>query len=152
MRRLVIVSAILTLSMGCSESPTSPSSGASGLGGTWTGTVSDSSNGSGSMRVILTDLGTFGGITGVTGTWSTTFGEASKNGSGQATGTMSNGVLSLTLAASSRPICATNGPFSGLQGDYLATGLTVNDGRIRGAYLYGTCTGSADGALDLRKQ
>lgn len=140
------------LAVACSNTPTSPtpSTGTSGLGGTWAGSLSDSSNGAGTLRLTLTDLGTVGGSTGFSGTFVATFADAAKSTSGQASGMLSGDTIALNLQSTTRPTCSGQ-PF-GSPGSFLSASLTRTGSSIRGAYVYSSCAGDALGTLDVQKR
>lgn len=140
------------LVVACSNGPTSPtpSGEGSGLAGTWAGSLSDPSNGAGTLRLVLTDLGTVGGATGIGGTFVTTFADGAKSSSGQVSGMLSGDMIALNLQPTTRPTCTAQ-PL-GSPGSFLSASLTLNGTSIRGAYVYSSCGGDALGTLDVQKQ
>ena len=155
MRRLTTLVAALVLALlpGCSKTPTTPTSDApSGpRSGTWIGTLADTSNGQGALRVVLQET-PFGSGQGVlSGTWSTTFADASKDADGYVVGSVTGTVMLLNLQRTSPPSCPTPLP-PGIVGSYFALNLALSDATISGAYDYQTCGAPVRGTLTLTKQ
>ena len=151
MKALVALTPIFMVIAACSSSPTAPSAPAATgpLTGTWVGPITDASNGSGAMRVVLRDYAAGGGSL-LTGSWSTTFADASKNGSGQATGAVDGTRTLLDLRPAVPLACGgTSGP---LFGAYLASSLTVSGNVMTGGYTFAACAGNATGTLELRQE
>lgn len=148
----LVAALVLALSPGCSTTPTAPTPGVPrGLrSGTWVGTVTDSSNGQGSVRVVLRET-PFGSSGVLGGTWNTTFADASKDADGNVVGSVTGTVMILNLQRTSPPSCPTPLP-PGIVGSYFALNLALADATISGAYDYQTCGAPVRGTLTLTKQ
>lgn len=156
MRRLTTLVAALVLALlpGCSKTPTTPTSDApSGpRSGTWIGTLADTSNGQGALRVVLQET-PFGSGQGVlSGTWSTTFADGSKNAVGDAVGSLMGAVVQLNLQRTAPSSCPPPVPPFAFPGSYFALNLTLSGTTISGTYDYHTCATPVRGTLTITKQ
>lgn len=143
---------VVLLSVACGSSgstPTAPSAGS--RSGTWSGTVSDSANGTGTLRLVLDDRVVSATESFITGTWTATFPDASRNGSGVVAGGATDATMFLNLAPTTPPTCPIPPLFPAAVGSYNATRLSVGATTIRGDYVFGTCTGTVNGTLELRR-
>jgi hypothetical protein len=137
-----------------SSSPTAPTGpAASGpRTGVWSGTVSDPVNGTGTIRIELSDYPLDNARSLLSGTWSTAHTDATKNGSGALSGTAMGATVALAMNPSTPPPCPPGTLFGAAAGSYISTALSQGATAITGSYLFTTCDGSASGTLDLRKQ
>lgn len=143
---------LLTVGLGCSRSPTAPTSGA-GPGartGTWLGTFTDAANGPGSLRVELQespigDLGLLGG------TWSATFASGAATAAGEVTGSITGTTVQVTLRRAVPVTCPNPSAFPTLTGAFVALNLTLAGSTISGPYAYQACGSPVAGTLELRK-
>jgi len=156
MRSLIAFAAVLVfaLSPGCSTTPTAPTPGVprGPRSGTWVGTVADSSNGSGALRVQLEELVIGNAHSLLNGTWTTTFSDATKNGSGDVVGSVSGTALQVTLRRSAPLTCVNPGPVPAVYGSYFSLDLAIAGSTISGPYHFQTCTAPVTGALTLTMQ
>ena len=155
MRSLTALAAVLLLALapGCSTTPTAPTPGVprGPRSGTWAGTVTDSSNGSGALRVQLEELVVGNAQSVLNGTWTTTFSDATKNGSGELSGSVSGTAVQLILRRAVPLSCANPGPVP-VYGSYFSLTLTAAGSTVGGPYDYQTCTAAVRGALTLTLQ
>jgi len=115
------------------------------------GTLDDTSNGQGTLRVSLQE--TLAGGTGLlSGSWSATFADASRNASGEVSGGVAGALVQLTLRRTVPVVCPNPGPNTTIYGSFLALDLTVVSTTISGPYLYQGCTTTAGGTLQLTRQ
>lgn len=137
-----------------SSSPTGPTGpAASGpRTGVWSGTVSDPVNGTGTLRIELSDYPLDSARSLLSGSWSTAYADATKNGSGSLSGTATGATIALAMNPATPPQCPPGTVFRAAAGSYLSTALSQGATTIAGSYLLTTCDGSASGTLDLRKQ
>jgi hypothetical protein len=144
----------LALSHGCSTTPTAPTPGVprGPRSGTWAGTVTDSSNGSGALRVQFEELVIGTGPSLLNGTWSTTFGDATKNGSGDVSGSVSGSAVQVTFRRAVPLSCANPGPVPAVYGSYFSLNLAIAGSTISGPYNFQTCAAAVSGALTLTMQ
>ncbi len=147
MKSILVV--LVALSLGCS-SPTSPTAPTSPRTGPWAGTLSDPSNGQGSLRVVLFETSPDGRQLG--GTWTATFADPSKNASGDLSGTVDGGAVSLTLLRSVPIVCPNPGPVTSSYGSFFARNLTIVGTTMSGSYDYFACAGNAAGSLQVSRQ
>jgi hypothetical protein len=129
---LVLTSMIASACGSSTSTPTGPSNPSNPLAGTWLGPITDSTSGSGTLRIDL-----FSSQVGsLYGNWSATFLNLANNGSGTLTGPPPGSALVFAF---------TCGSAAGtLQVD-------VNGTRMTGSYFAG-CTGVHSGTVDLTKQ
>jgi hypothetical protein len=152
--RLTTLTLCLALATACSRSPTGPTPPVPGTGpntGTWAGTVADSLNGQGSVRVALEET-PFGGTGLLGGTWAVTYADASRNAGGEVSGGITGATVVLTLRRSVPLACPTAGPVLVPAGSFQAFGLSLAGRTMAGAYDFLTCTGTVAGTLTLTKQ
>ena len=142
----------LSAATGCSKSPTAPTPGlpSGPRSGTWVGTLTDPSNGSGAVRMQLDELATGPGQSFVSGTWSATFGDASNNATGSVTGAITGPTGQLSLQRTVPLACASPGPTAFLSGSFFAQTLSVGAATMTGDYQFQACSGVVNGRLDLR--
>jgi hypothetical protein len=131
-----------------SGGPTAPTP--SSRTGIWTGTVSDSANGTGTLRLVLEDRAISANESFLTGSWTTTFDDAAKNSEGTFAGGINGTRGFLSLGPSRSPACPSP-PAFGTVGTYIAAELTVETNAIRGSYLFAACSGSVSGTLEVRR-
>jgi hypothetical protein len=129
--------ALLVVAVGCGRgnpvAPTAPFSG------TWTGTVVDSTSGSGSARLVLEQR-----ELALSGTLTTTFGGVVGR-EGPIQGTAGVTAASLTLTPATPVLCGSGVTLSGV----LSLTLSLSGGRLTGSYSALTCGGAATGTLSL---
>ncbi len=145
---------VLVLSSGCSTTPTAPTLGVprGPRSGTWVGTVTDSSNGSGALRVQLEELVIGNAQSLLNGTWAATFSDASKNGGGDVSGSIFGNMVQVTFRRAVPLSCANPGPIPAVYGSYFSLDLAIAGTTISGPYNYQTCTAAVSGALTLTMQ
>jgi hypothetical protein len=150
----LVAALVLALSPGCSTTPTTPTPGVprSPRSGTWIGTVTDSSNGSGALRVQLDELVIGNAHSLLNGTWTTTFSDATKNGSGDLSGSVSGTAVQVSFRRAVPLSCANPGPVPAVYGSYFSLNLAIAGSTISGPYNFQTCTTAVSGALTLTMQ
>ena len=156
MRSLTALAAmlVLALSPGCSTTPTTPTPSVprGPRSGTWVGTVTDPSNGSGVLRVQLEELVLGNTQSLLNGTWTAAFSDATKNGSGDVSGSVTGTAVQVTFRRSVPLTCANPGPVAAVYGSYFSLNLAVAGSTISGPYNFQTCTTAVSGALTLTMQ
>lgn len=145
---------VLALSPGCSTTPTTPTPGVprGPRTGLWLGTVADSSNGSGVLRVQLEELVIGNAQSLLNGTWTTAFSDPTKNGSGDVSGSVSGTAVQVTFRRAVPLSCANPGPVPAVYGSYFSLNLAIAGSTISGPYNFQTCTAPVTGALTLTMQ
>lgn len=128
--------------------PTGPSPSIAAFEGAWSGTITSSAAGQGTLRVALATAST----AALQGEWQASFAGASNAQSGTASATLSDGgrFLLLSLARSPAPApCAKPG-----QVDTGVVNLfaTYQDEHLTATYSTLTCDGTVDGRIDLVKE
>ena len=131
------------------DSPTAPTPAFGSHTGTWAGTVSDDSNGSGTMRIELTEVTIDASRSLLGGAWTTTFADSSKNASGTVGGILSDRQLSITANPTPPLTCA---PVPLVPPGTFSIAATVAGSQLAGTYSFSTCTGSASGTIALHRQ
>lgn len=152
-RQLLSLVALVSTGAACDGSTPGSSTGPtpSSRTGVWTGTVSDSANGNGTLRLVLEERPINASESLVMGSWTTTFADATKNGEGTFSGGVNGTRGFLTLGPSRSITCAAPSMVFGTVGTYVASTLTVENSAIRGSYLFLTCSGSISGTLEVRR-
>jgi hypothetical protein len=133
---LIGLAVLLSVSIGCSNSMTSPSAAA--ISGTWSGSITDSVAGPGSVRVTFAQSGS-----NLSGTWFSTFYQnPSNNNSGTVNGSVSGSSVSALLTPSVPGTC----PFQ--------VTATLDEGghHMPGTYAATRCSVAVSGGLNLRKE
>jgi hypothetical protein len=131
---------VLVLASACDKkSPTAPPSGVDAYLGEWTGSITSSSAGQGTLRLSLDHLDFQ-----LLGTWESTFPDASFNQTGTASGLVAKDGVSLVLMPDANPDCA-NGPGIGGQ---LVMIVQLDDGHLVADYGALDCAASK-GHIDL---
>ena len=145
---------LLALASGCSTTPTAPTPGVprGPRSGTWAGTVTDAANGSGALRVQLEELVVGTAQSLLSGTWTTTYSDATKNGSGEVSGSVSGTAVQVILRRAVPLSCANPGPVPAVYGSYFSLNLATAGSTISGPYDFQTCTTAVRGALTLTMQ
>jgi hypothetical protein len=133
-----------------SSTPTGPSRTGPRTG-TWSGSITDSLNGTGTIRVVLEDHSVDNVRSLLTGTWTTSFTDAAKNAAGSLSGTAAGSSGTLSLVPTRPPECSRPIAFPGAVGSYIVPALTVSANQMTGAYVLATCDGSVAGTLELRR-
>jgi len=133
---LVVLAVLLSVSIACGDSPTSPS--AASISGTWSGSITDSVAGPGAVRVSFGQSGT-----SLSGTWSSTF---FQNPSNNNAGTLSGNVNGSSVSALLTPTVPGNCPF---QVTATANGSQT---QMSGSYAAVSCSISVSGGLNLNKE
>lgn len=149
MTSLVLAIAVASGSTACDSSPTQPSD--TSRSGVWTGTVTDSVNGAGTLRVVLEERRIDAQNSFWTGTWTTTFPVVANNGSGTLVGGVTGTKAMLSLTPTQATTCPNPSPFQVGVGNYTAPDLTADAARISGPYQFASCTALVSGTLDLRR-
>ena len=140
----------LVLGPACShDSPTAPTPTFGTLTGAWAGAVSDAINGSGTMRVELTELSIDPSRSLIGGAWTTTFADPSNNATGSVGGIRSAGQLAISANPMPMVTCT---PVPLVAPGTFAIAATVAGNDITGTYTFSTCSGSVAGAIALRRQ
>lgn len=145
------------LATACSSAPTAPTPPEFVLPvgprtGTWTGTLTDASNGQGRVSVTLQDT-PMAGESVLTGTWSATFVNAARNASGDVSGSVTaGGALRLFLTRRPALTCTNGASGAAAAGSFLGDVLSLTSTAVTGSYIYVECTGSVPGTLTLTKQ
>ncbi len=151
--RLAVAAACAALFVSCGSeavrSPTAPS-GTGPRSGSWRGTLTDTSNVTGTIRLTIEEHAIDAARSFVTGTWSTTFTDASRDGSGTVSGTIAGATGTLLLSPATAPPCGS-GPFIPAIGSYSSPMLTVSSVAMQGPYAHATCSGTISGTLLLAR-
>jgi hypothetical protein len=145
---------MLVLSLGCSTTPTTPTPSVprGPRSGLWVGSATDASNGSGVLRVQLEEAVFGEGQSLVNGTWTTAFSDATKNGSGDVSGSIFGTTVQITLRRAVPLSCANPGLVPAIYGSYFSLNLAIAGSTISGPYNFQTCTTAVSGALTLTLQ
>lgn len=156
MRRPIALVALLVLALtqGCSTTPTAPTPRVprGPRSGTWVGSLMDPANGSGTLRLQLEELVIGSAQSLLNGTWTTTFSDATKNGSGDVSGSILGTGVQVTFLRTVPLSCANPGPVPAVYGSYFSLDLAIAGTTISGAYTYQPCTAPVSGALTLTLQ
>jgi hypothetical protein len=144
MRKLCMVRlmacALGLLTAGCrSGTPASPSSV---LDGAWTGAITHSVAGQGSLVLELRQTGM-----AVSGTWSADFSGAAHDASGTVGGTLTGAAVSLFLSPGTPLVC---GPGASLSGT-LALDASVSGRRLSGTFVVFACEGVDSGRVEVTR-
>lgn len=133
MKRWMLVGLLAFAASSCNSS-TSPSS--NDISGSWSGPVSDTTVGAGTLRATLAQSGS-----SITGTWSSTYANAANNNAGQITGSRNGSSVSLTASPSNPTTC----PFTATLNLSSATSMS-------GTYATFNCTLAISGTINVAKQ
>lgn len=149
--KVAVLLVTLALVAACGhDSPTAPTTPAFGPHtGTWAGAVSDDINGSGTMRVELTELTIDASRSLLGGAWTTAFADSSKNAAGRVGGIRSDSQLSITANPTPPVSCA---PLPLVPPGTFSITATVAGSQLAGTYSFSSCTGSASGTITLHRQ
>ena len=142
MRVAAMLLAVVLVPACSHDSPTAPTPAFGSHTGTWAGAVSDPINGSGTMRVELTELSIDPSRSLIGGAWTTTFADPSKNAAGSIGGILSAGQLSITASPTPTGACT---PVPLVAPGTFSIAATVAGNEITGTYVFSTCSGSAPG-------
>lgn len=129
--RLCSVLVLALMVAGC-DNPSKPSGP---LTGTWSGTLTDSVVGAGTVRLTIAQSGQ-----SLTGSWGSTFSDPTFNNSGTLTGTFSGSAATITLSPSSPTTC----PFF--------VTATVSGSAMTGTYAAINCTVAVSGSVSVTKE
>jgi hypothetical protein len=131
---------VLVLASACDKkSPTAPSSGVDAYLGEWTGSITSSSAGQGTLHLSIDHLDFQ-----LLGTWTSTFPDASFNRTGTLSGLLAEDGVSLVLMPDANPDCA-----GGLSiGGQLVMIAQLDDGHLVADYGALDCAASK-GHIDL---
>lgn len=134
---VILFAVVVSAAVACRDRPPAAPTGA--FSGTWTGVVTDSASGSGSVRLSIEERDS-----SVVGTFATTFGGVvSRDGPAQGARVGSTLVLTFTPAV---PLnCGGGVTLSGT----LSITLTPTGSRLSGTYAGLVCGGAVTGSLDL---
>lgn len=145
---------VIALTQGCSTTPTAPTPRVPrGLrSGTWVGTLTDPANGNGALRLQLEELVIGNAQSLLNGTWTTTFSDATKNGSGDVSGSILGTTVQVTFLRTVPLSCANPGPVPAVYGSYVSLDLAIAGTTISGPYNYQPCAAPVSGALTLTLQ
>jgi hypothetical protein len=119
--------------MACGSSPSSPSS--SSIAGTWTGSITDSLLGPGSVRITFNQSGG-----PLTGTWSATFVNGAVTNGGSFSGSINGSNISAILTPNDPLECPYN------------LSATRNGNTITGTYAALNCTVVVSGSVTVTKE
>ena len=148
--KIAVLLVALALVPACDrDSPAAPTPAVGPYTGSWTGAVGDDINGTGTMRVELTELTIDAARSLLGGTWRTTFADSSRNAAGSIGGILSGNQLSITATPMPALTCA---PLPLVPPGTFSITATVAGTELAGRYLFGTCTGSTSGTITLRRQ
>lgn len=106
------------------------------IGGTYRGTIQDSSAGAGTVIATIAQDGE-----DLSGTWQSTFSNPASNNGGTLTGTLNDPSITLTLNSSVPTAC----PFN-------LTGTLVGQTRVTGTYAAFNCSRPITGTIDVTRQ
>ncbi len=142
-------------SAGCGEDsngPTAPTPTLNTLSGTWTGTVSEPSAGTGRLVVVLEERTVAGLGRLLSGGWTVSFPNAGRYDAGSLTGTVTDTEARMLLTPENRLACPPpSGPVGPLPVGDWALEVTVSARRLAGTSLYFTCTASLSGTVELSR-
>lgn len=138
----IVVVVLVTVALGACEqdSVVSPTPA---LAGEWSGRITDSLAGEGTMRLTIGQRGP-----GLSGTWASTFPDGSFNRSGSFSGTMVGSPFVLFLRPSLPIVCSPDVTLTGT----LAMTTTVNGDKLIGSYTVLNCSGVMTGTVDVERQ
>lgn len=106
------------------------------LTGAWTGTLIDSSAGTGTLSLTITQ-----NTSQLTGTWQTTFADSRNNSGGTLSGSVSETSTALVLSAA-EPACSLT---------VAVTRDSTDDKHFTGTYVTFNCARTSNGTLDVRR-
>jgi len=134
------------------KGPTAPTPAFDTLSGTWSGTISEPSAGTGRLVVVLEERQVAGLGRLLTGGWTVSFPNGGRYDSGSLTGTVTDAEARILLTPDGRLACPPpQGPIGPLPvGDWVLE-VTVSPRRLAGASLYFTCTTSLPGTVELTR-
>jgi hypothetical protein len=137
-KKFAVLLLFIVAVVGCSKTnPLAPSAPSTpDLAGSWSGSITDNVAGRGTFHATINQT-----MYQVNGTWSTSYGKASDNRSGNLSGFLAGGVVMLSLATPNYE-CA-----------YQFNPSTIQNKHLAGGYLItGTCNGSSQaGQLDISR-
>ena len=140
---------------GCGDdrgSPTAPTPSFNTLSGTWTGTITEPTAGTGRLIVVLEERAIAGLGSVLSGGWTVSFATAGRSDSGTLTGSVLNGQAAIELASGNRPSCpAPVPPFEPLPAGNWSLLVTTSERLLSGSSLYFTCTASLPGNVALSR-
>ena len=132
--------------------PTTPTPVFDTLSGGWSGSISESTAGTGRLFIVLEERAVPGLGSVLTGGWTTSFTNAARNDSGTLTGTVTNGQAAIELSPGSRPSCpAPAPPFEALPAGNWSLLVTTSPRLLSGSSLYFTCSASLPGSVELTR-
>jgi hypothetical protein len=105
------------------------------LTGTWTGTITDSLAGMGSLLLTISQTGHQ-----LTGTWQSTFPNPTNNNSGTLAGTINGDAIALTLTSTQTQACSLT-----------VVATRDDDHHFTGTYAAANCVRLDNGTLDVRR-
>lgn len=151
--RLAILILVVALGPACADNTTAPTpiGGSAGTrSGTWTGTFTDAVNGTGTLRIDLSETAV-GELGLLAGSWTATFTNGAAAATGDVTGAITGSLVQVTLRRAVPLPCAVPGALPALNGAFIASNLALAGGAISGPYAYQACSGPAAGSLELRR-
>jgi hypothetical protein len=113
------------------------------LTGVWVGAVDGGGAATGTVRLVLTQMGA-----GVSGTFETSFPDVSLNRSGAAGGTILGDRLTVTLTPGTAVVCSASITLTGA----VSAVLTIAGDRMTGPYTAFTCGGAVAGTVDVHRE
>ncbi len=134
--------------LGCGDkSPTGPSQTPNVISRTWTGSLNDDANGSGTVRVEGSGRGA-----ALLGTWTAQFQSGIKSGEALINlVALTNGSATFILNPAARPTCNTDPLLGALAGSFLLQ-LTGTEDRLSGTTIYYDCGRAYTGRAELTRQ
>ena len=111
--------------------------GESDLAGTWTGTMTDSVAGIGTLNLTITQT-----AAQLSGTWQSTFADPTNNSGGNLSGTVADSSTALVLAAAQSQACSFT---VAVKRD------NADESHFTGTYVAFGCTRAGSGNLDVRR-
>jgi hypothetical protein len=151
MRLAVLASLALLSATGCSDdSPTAPSGPppAGPRSGVWVGTIVDTANTSGTLRLDLGERVADPTTSVLSGTWMMTFADAQRNGRGSLSGLV-NGTQWAALGVTEPPASCPPVPFAAPGS--LSIIATATTAEIAGTFNYAVCGNAHAGTITLRR-
>ena len=151
MRLAVLASLALLTATACSDdSPTAPS-GPPPTGprsGVWVGTIVDTANTSGTLRLDLGERVADTTTSVLSGTWMMTFADAQRNARGSLSGLV-NGTQWSALGVTEPPASCPPVPFA--SPGSLSIIATATTAEIAGTFNYAVCANAHSGTITLRR-
>ena len=116
--------------------------------GAWVGTLADSVNGTGTLRLDLEER-VGDGASLLSGTWAMAFADAQRNARGSLSGLVTGTQMTVLGSTEPPPACP---PVPFATPGLLSVSATFTAIELTGSYRFSTCTESTTGTITLRRQ